>query len=281
MRVAVFGATGVLGRQVVARLVERRHQVAAVARSPEAAGQLGRIGAEPRLADILRPETIGPVIEGCDAVAHLATAIPPPGPARNWELNDQVRRDGTANLVREARRLGVRRYLQQSIAHLAAGYGESWVDEATQLRPNRVTQSAADMEETVGRSGLDWCILRGGIFYGDASGWDERLRRQARAGALAYPANAEQYVSLIRVADMARAVVAALEAQLREGTLLITDDEPVRYRALFDYICALEGAPAPSAASAEVLPSCRASNARARRELGWVPLYSTYRSGLA
>lgn len=279
--VGIVGATGVLGRYVIPRLLERGHRVQALVRSKEDANRLSRCGVDVKPGDILEPNTLIPVVKDCDVVLHLATAIPKPGGASDWSQNDRIRREGTANLIDACHAVGVKDYLQQSIALLQAGYGEQWIDEDTPAQPNPITQSAADMEAMVQESNLKWCILRGGAFYGPGTAYDQGWRELARGNQLHLPREGNDYISLIHVTDMANAVVHAVESPMsEEAVLCITDNEPVTYANLFEHIVAIENAPPPKKGGASILPSFRVSNSRIQKTLGWYPHYATYRSGL-
>ncbi|PZR93142.1 MAG: hypothetical protein DLM68_01375 [Hyphomicrobiales bacterium] len=108
VRAAIVGATGVLGRQVIPRLIERGHQVRAiVTKEPDAAAALRRVGVDAVLGDILNRATLGHAVGGCDVALHLATVAPRPGKAANLTLNDRIRREGTANLIEACRENGV------------------------------------------------------------------------------------------------------------------------------------------------------------------------------
>jgi len=74
MKVLVIGSTGVLGRNVVPRLVESGHEVRALVRRQEQAAIYQRMGIETTLGDILEPDRLLMAAKGCDAVLHLATA---------------------------------------------------------------------------------------------------------------------------------------------------------------------------------------------------------------
>lgn len=91
MKIAVIGATGVLGRQVTPRLVERGHSVRAIVLKPGEAERLRRTGIEAVLGDILEPDTLTTGTAGCEAALHLATSVPRPGQAQDWRLNDRIR----------------------------------------------------------------------------------------------------------------------------------------------------------------------------------------------
>ncbi|GAB4438042.1 MAG: hypothetical protein Kow00120_05500 [Anaerolineae bacterium] len=211
---------------------------------------------------------------------HLATAIPK-SEDQDWSLNDRIRREGTRNLIEAAANNGVKHYIQQSITLLYGNKGHATVDESAPLQPAAVTQSAADMEEIVRGSALAWCILRGGLFYGAGTGREDGWRQAARQGRLALPGDGSDWVSLVHVVDMARAVVAATENAPSNSVYNIVDDEPVSYERLFTHIAAQLGAAAPPAGGPKLLPSLGCSNARVKQELAWQPAYPSYRSGLA
>ena len=269
-----------LGRQVVPRLVERGHAVRAVVRRAEQGPALATAGANVVQGDILDRESLTAAAAGCEAALHLATAIPI-GPGGDWSSNDRIRREGTANLLAAAAAQGVRRYIQQSIVMLYGDTGSHLADESAPLRPGPVIQSAADMEDMVRHSTLEWCILRGAMFYGAGAGLEDRWRQAARSGELLLPGDGSDRISLIHVVDMARAVVAAVESAPTGSIYNVVDDEPPAYADLYAYVAALEGVAPPAAGGARAWQSFACSNAKIKRELGWQPAYPTYRSGLA
>jgi len=279
MRVVVFGATGVLGRQVIPRLVERGHGVRAVVRRPSEAHALVALGVEVVQGDILDRASVMASTAGCTAALHLATAIPKPGGATDWSLNDRIRREGVRHLLDACAASGCRRYIQQSIAFLCGDEG-GLADEDQALAENAFLQSAHDMETAVRASTLDWCLVRGGLFYGPQT-FEDGWRAAARAGQLTLPGDGAARLSPVHVIDMARAVVLATEAAPARSIYHAVDDEPVSYRTLFGYFCAQYGMPAPAAGGEPFLPGFAASNARIKRELGWQPAYPSYRSGFA
>lgn len=280
MRVAVIGATGMLGRHLIPRLIERGHRVSAIARDAAKRASLERLGIAVHLGDILDPTSLGPALVDADIAFHVATVIPPMGISADWSLNDRVRREGTENLIAACRDAGVRRYVQQSIAHLVAAGSDRLLDENAPLHPTAVTQSAADMEDYVRRSGLDWIIVRDGMFYGPGTGREGQWRAAARAGTLQLPGDGRAHISLVHVADMAAACVLAAERAAPGAVLAAVDDAPVTYAELFGHIAALESGPPPQPGGPPIT-GCRVGNARIKAALGWTPFYPTYRSGLA
>lgn len=280
MKIAVIGATGVLGRHVVPRLVERGHHVRAIAHRATEVARLRRMGIDAVAGDILRPDTLAPGTAGCEAALHLATAIPRPGEVQDWSMNDRIRREGTRNFVAACRASGVRRYVQQSVALLHGDHGSEIVDEGAPLQPDRITQSAVDMEAFVQGTDLDWCILRGGLFYGPDTGREAGWQEGARAGTLQIPGDGSSLMSLVRVVDMARAVAMAVERAPAGSIYHVVDDRPVTQGVLYRYVAAQVDGAEPQPGGKSVLPSLGCSNGRIKSALGWEPVYPTYRSGL-
>ena len=281
MKVAVIGATGALGRHVIPRLVERGHQVRAIVRKPAQVEWFQRMGVEAVQGDILEADTLLPATVACEAALHIATAIPKPGGAADWSLNDRIRREGTRNFLAACQVNTVRRYVQQSITLLYSEQGKTIVDESTPIQPDSITLSAADMEEIVEQANLDWCILRGGLFYGPGTGRQDEWRQAVQAGKLQYPGDGSSLISLLNVVDMARAIIVSVERADARTVYNIVDDQPVDYRSLYGYLAAQAGIPKPQPGGEVVLPSLGCSNERIKAELGWEPMYPTYRSGLA
>ena len=279
MRILVVGSTGVLGRQVVPRLLERGHQVRTVARKQEQVKQLQRVGVDAAVGDILDVESLKRSAAGCEVALHLATAIPKPGAVQDWAPNDRIRRRGTQNLLTACHHAGIRRYVQQSICFLYRYQPGALADETTPFEPNPFLQSTLDMESLVQASLLDWCILRGGFFYGPNTfedGWREGLRQ----GTLPLPNDGSAQLSLIRQVDMASAVVLAAEKAPARSSYNVVDDHPVTYKELFDYLALLVGGLPPAAGGPALLPPFACRNDRLKA-LGWAPAYPSYRSGLA
>jgi nucleoside-diphosphate-sugar epimerase len=277
--VGVIGATGVLGRNTIPRLLERGYKVRALVRNPSAIDRLRALGAQAIMGDILMSESLPPLLDGCDSALHLATAVPRPGQPLDFAMNDRIRREGTRNLLTACEGAGVRRYLQQSIAMMQGGSGDAWTDEAAHPTLTAVTQSAWDMEQLVRKSRLDWLILRGALFYGPGTGLDTAWREAARRGTLTVPGDGRRFISLVHVSDMAEALARAIEGPSAQ-VLAVVDDRPMRFGELFGYISALEDVPAPKSGGPERYASFRVPNQAVKSALGWMPHYRSVQSGL-
>src|SRR5687767_9822610 len=97
MKVFITGATGVLGRRLVRRFREHGHEVAALARTQEAAAVLLELGAEPHTVDIFDADALARAAEGCQSLVHAATSIPkgPRPRLSDFAENDRLRLEGT------------------------------------------------------------------------------------------------------------------------------------------------------------------------------------------
>ena len=237
-------------------------------------------------ADIFDEASLRSGLAGCDVAINLATALPSPTRAGDFAKNDQLRREGTPIWVRACRDAGVPRIVQQSIAMVHAGGGDAWADETTfhpvDRRASRRPRSRprARWKHTIEQSGLDWLVLRGGLFYGPGTGFDDDWFARARAGKLRLPGEGDDYVSLVHIADMAAATVAALARWPSRQALIVADDRPARWRDVLTYVCAVAGSDPPQPGGRALMPSFRVTNRRAREVLSWAPSYADYRAGL-
>lgn len=288
LQIAVLGGTGVYARHLVPRLVSAGHRVRALARRPETATIAVACGAEPIKADIFDEASLRNALKGSDVAINLATSLPSPtSQGGGFAKNDTLRREGTAIWTRACREADVPRILQQSVAMTHAGGGETWADESTFHPIDESTIAGAaiaavrDMETIIEASGLDWLVLRGGLFYGPGTGFDDDWFARARAGKLRLPDEGNDHVSLVHIADMADATVNAIARWPSRQALIVADDRPARWRDLFSYVCSIAGSSAPSPGGRSLMPSFRVKNARARDLLSWAPAYPDYCAGLA
>jgi nucleoside-diphosphate-sugar epimerase len=285
-RIAVLGATGVYGRHLVPRLIAAGYRVRALARRPEAAAIAAACGAELAAADIFDEASLRAGLAGCDVAINLATSLPAPGSqGGDFAKNDQLRREGTPIFVRACRETGVPRILQQSIAMTHAGGGDAWADESTFHPVGEGIAGAAiaavrAMEAAIVESDRDWLILRGGLFYGPGTGFDDDWFARARAGKLRLPAEGDDFVSLVHIADMATATVAAIDRWPSRQPLIVADDQPARWRDVLTYVCVVADSAPPEPGGRSAMPSFRVKNHRARELLSWQPFYGDYRAGL-
>lgn len=281
------GATGVLGRPTVERLVRAGHEVSGVARRPESARRLTDQGATPIAVDLFDPAAVALAVSGHDAVLNLATHIPALGQMwrpRAWAENDRLRSIAARHLAEAA---GGRRFVQESIAFLYAEGGDAWLTEQSPVSPTPITRSALVAEGHALQAG-DGVVLRFGGFYGPTSEQTRQIVATARRGLIVLPGRPDGYVSWVHVDDAAAAVVAALSVP--PGLYNATDDEPLTTRALGQALGAALGRSAPRPVLgglgrlptlAHVARSLRVANRKLRTASDWQPRYRSVREGFA
>ena len=300
MRVFVAGATGVLGRLVVREMVARGHAVTGLARSATNAAVLRWLDAAPAAGDLFDADSLARAAAGADVVMHLASAIPSGTrqTLRDWQMNDRIRTEGTANLLEAACRVRARFYIQQSEIAVYGSTSENWVDEGSPVVPHRVLDSAVAMECLVREAGelhgVPAAILRGGTLYHPESPRTRQMIAGLKAGRLPVIGMGANFWSLIHGEDFALACALAAETHPAGETFLVVDDEPVRWRDLFTHIAREAGGPRPrylppvvarlavGRLTADLLTaSLRCRNGKLKRQLGWQPCFPTYRHGFA
>jgi nucleoside-diphosphate-sugar epimerase len=285
--IAILGGNGALARHLIPRLVAKGHRVVALVRRPEAAILAEAYGAEARLADIFDIDAMTRGLEGCAIGVNLATSLPGPSGRGDFDANDRVRAEGVINWIAACEAAGVSRVIQQSIGMICASGDDRWTDEAHlyPAMPDTVTGRAflatQAMERAITASALDWIILRGGLFYGPGTGFDDGWIGRAAAGKLRTPGDGADYVSLVHIADMASATLAAVERWPSRETLIVCDDAPAPWRDVFGHVAAIAGGPPPQTGGPPGFPSFRLRNGRAGEMLGWRPFHRDWRSGLA
>ncbi|MFF0612489.1 NAD-dependent epimerase/dehydratase family protein [Nocardia tengchongensis] len=306
MKVVVAGATGAIGRPLVTALRARGHQVYALTRDGRGAEVARSLGATPLVANVMDRKDLLRATERltADAVIHELTAYrhaPPthyhsPGLLRT----NALRETGGKHLVELAQRAGARRYLTQSVIF---GYGmrDHGSRPVTEQDPfGRIPGDVNDgligalhqAESHAWRApGIDGIALRYGIFYGP--GASDAFTRALRRRLFPLPSTTTGHTGFVHVADAAAATVAALERGRPGQAYNIVDDEPASWEAAFEATAAAIGARPPlrlpprlmritsPLTAAQMLDfSIRASNAKARAELGWAPRYPSYRDGV-
>ncbi|ETW22458.1 hypothetical protein MGAST_19970, partial [Mycobacterium gastri 'Wayne'] len=170
MRAAVTGASGVLGRGLVARLLSQGHQVIGIARHrPESWPS----AADFVTADIRDAAAVRRAISGADVVAHCAWARSP-GP--DSHLSQQVNIDGTRNILEAMSVSGTGRIVFASSAHVYRT-GEPPAAENSEVAPGSIEgRDKARVEQLLADSGAKWVAVRSALMVGrSVDNWVRRV----------------------------------------------------------------------------------------------------------
>jgi nucleoside-diphosphate-sugar epimerase len=185
MKVLVTGATGFVGRAVVATLAADGDEVhAAVRRAPSPPLQPGVAVA--RHGDLAGPIDWAPLLAGIDCVVHLA-GIAHAGPGIAEERYDQVNHRAIGSLAAAVRAAGIARIVFVSSIRAQTGpTADHLVTEADEPRPtDPYGRSKLAAERAIQRSGVPFTILRPVLIYG--AGVKGNLRALMRLAALPVP----------------------------------------------------------------------------------------------
>ena len=306
MRVLVAGATGVIGRPLLKQLREAGHEVVGTTRSEQRAETIRALGAEPVIVDATDTGALrGVVIEARpEVVINQLTNLPD---KLDYKRAEQT--FGTTNVLRgkvgpalagAAAEAGARRLISQSVCFFYASTGKPEHDEddpLIELPPDtpagRGTIALEALERaTLETPGLEGVVLRYGFFYGEGSAYasDGSWAEDVRKRRFPIVGKGTGIFSFCHVDDCASATVLALDRG--SGTFNVCDDEPARLSEWLPAYAEALGAKPPrhvpvwlakllAGKQAAVMSTALegASNAKAKRELGWEPRYPSWRQG--
>jgi nucleoside-diphosphate-sugar epimerase len=308
MRVFVAGATGAIGRQLVPRLVAAGHEIHGMTRHESKQAMLEELGAVPVVADALDPDQVAEAVGKArpEVIVHQLTAIGAVDPRhfdRDFAPTNRLRTEGTDHLLSAGQAVGVRRFVAQS-------YGAWWYVriggpvkseedplDPTPAREMRESWAAIrHLEEAVlGARWTEGIVLRYGAFYGPgtsmaAGGEQFELVRRRKFPLVGDGGGVWSY---IHIADAAEATVAAVEHGSR-GVYNVVDDDPAPVAEWLPALAQTLGANKPrrvprfvarlfaGETGVVMMTDARgASNAKAKRELGWQPKHPSWREGFA
>jgi len=295
MRVFVAGASGAIGEPLTAELLKKRHSVVGMTTSEARARILERQGAEAVIVDAFDAVALETALRRSkpDVVIDELTSLPKdPKDMPKYAAGDRkLRIEGGGNLFRAALACGVRRYLQQSSGFFLKAPAGMLADESSPMDVTAspsVAASACTYTELEARlfssNAIEGVALRYGFFYGPKTWYHSG---EAAANMVMQQQNpvvgrGEGVSSFVHINDAAIATVASLAAE--PGVYNVVDDDPSPQAVWLPAFAKFVGAPVPPHMSeAEVRAIAGedavyygtklsgASNAKAKRLLGWKP----------
>jgi nucleoside-diphosphate-sugar epimerase len=267
-------------------------------RSVLRASQLEAAGAHPVVCDVFDADGVRAAMGDAapDVVIHQLTSLPPRLDREDlhvFDATNRVRTEGTRVLLDAALATGARRVVAQSIAFVYAPTGDRIKDEDAPLFTaapppmGGVVAAVVEHERLVtSTNGIDGLVLRYGWLYGPGTWHDRRGSRAIDiiAGRVALVEGATGMYSWLHVDDAASAAVAAVERGA-PGIYNVVDDEPAPQPEWLAVLARALRADPPAVAEVQPGPESQemslrgASNAKAKRELGWQPRYASWREG--
>jgi nucleoside-diphosphate-sugar epimerase len=307
MKIFVTGGTGAIGKFLVPLLVENRHEVVALTRSANKAVLLENQGATAVIADPLNKEQLTAAVRRAEpeVIIHQLTALSGVGNFRKLDqefaLTNRFRTEVTDNLLVAARTIGTRRLIAQSYCGWPyarkGGPVKTEEDPLDPKPPESFTKTLAAIRflEDKMRSVtfLEGVALRYGWFYGPGTAFGKggAVYKMIRKRRLPIVGGGGGIWSFIHVIDAARATLAAL-SHGTPGIYNIVDDEPAKVATWLPVLAQAMGAKPPyriphwlgeltiGKAGVSIMTQIRGcSNAKAKRELNWTPVYPSWRVG--
>jgi nucleoside-diphosphate-sugar epimerase len=305
MKYLVTGATGFIGGHLIRQLVGAGHDVVALVRDPTAAMDLHDLGVELVGGDILDRSGLDRATAGADGVFHLAAWYRVG--AHDWSAAEAINVQGTRNVLEAARDAGVGKIVYTSTVAVLGDTGRRVVDETYRhdgpwLSEYERTKWLAHYEVAVpmADAGVPLVIVQPGLVYGpgDHSNAGDVFRDYLRRRLPVMP---DQGACWSHVADTARGHILAMERG-RPGESYILGGECRLWPDVLRLAEEITGVKAPSLTLPPVLARVSAlvmkplaalvrvpqmyhpetlrvaagttywaSDAKARREIGWDP----------
>jgi uncharacterized protein YbjT (DUF2867 family) len=220
MRVFVTGGTGVVGTAAVRSLVARGHEVRLCSRNAERDVERWPHGVEACPASVDDAGSLRGSMDGCDAVVHVAGIVAEEPPEITFQ---RVNVDGTQNVLREAERAGVGRFIY--VSSLGADRGSS--------NYHRSKRAAEDLVRQF-RGG--WLVLRPGNVYGPGDDVISLLLKMVRTlPAIPVIDGGDHPFQPIFAEDLGEAIAAAVaRPDLSRTTLELAGGERTSMNDLLD-----------------------------------------------
>ena len=307
MKIFVTGGTGAIGKFLLPLLLENRHEVVALTRSANKAELIERTGASAVIADPLDKQQLTAAVRRAEpeVIIHQLTALSEVGNFRKFDqefaLTNRFRTEVTDTLLAAARTIGTRRFIAQSYCGWPyakkGGPVKTEEDPLDPKPPESFTKTMAAiryLEDKVRSvTWMEAIALRYGNFYGpgNAIGKGGTLYKMVKKRQFPIIGGGGGIWSFIHTNDAASATVAAI-SHGAPGIYNIVDNEPAKVSTWLPAFAKAIGAKPPyklphwlgelliGKAGVMMMTQIRGcSNAKAKQELNWTPIYPSWRVG--
>lgn len=300
-----------MGRALVPLLVSAGHDVVGMVQRPRSTEIVRALGAEPWNADALDSGGVLSCFREVrpQVVVHQLTAIPAALDMRHFDrefaLTNLLRTEGTRNLLAAALDVGATHFIAQSFAGWT--YGRSGNGSKTKLKseedpldpnPPKQLRRTLDALKTLERlvlseSRIAGAVLRYGGFYGPHTsiGKGGTIVQAVRRRKLPLIGEGAGVWSFVHIEDAAGATAAAVQSGC-SGVYNVVDDEPAPASEWLSYLAHCAHAQPPRQVPAwlarlvigehvvAMMNEIRGvSNAKIKRDLGWMPRWPSWREG--
>lgn len=254
-RIAVTGASGVVGGAAARALLARGHAVVGVQRGPTPP-VLVDLGAESRRADVAgSSQELAEAFTGCAAVVHAAARVDITGP---WSEYERINVQGTRVVIEAARQAGVERLVMissPSVAHAGRALVGADAQPADPLGAHghysRSKALAEQLALAADDDALAVTVVRPHLVWGPGdSQLTERIIDRARSGRLVIIGSGAALIDTTYIDNAGDAIAAAVERaahpDVRGRAFVVSNGEPRTVAEMLTRIAAAAGAPGPS-----------------------------------
>jgi nucleoside-diphosphate-sugar epimerase len=203
LRVAVTGGTGYTGGRLIERLRASGHDVRALARaSSRRPGIPGVAWVE---GDLATPDALARLVEGTDAVVHVAAVYRTAGHPDSYYRDVNV--GGTERVLEAAARAGVRRFVHTSTVGVHGDVRQPPADESAPFEPGDIYQETKAEAEAIALRfhrdrGLPVVVVRPGAIHGPGETRLQKLFRAIARGRYAVVGSGRPHYHLVFIDDL-------------------------------------------------------------------------------
>jgi nucleoside-diphosphate-sugar epimerase len=287
LRVFVLGGTGSIGSPLVRGLIERGHQVWALARSDGSASKLTKMGATPVAGDIASPERWVAGLPLLDAVIHAACDFNSDMAAIDFRLLDTL----LPALAAQPKRA---RLIYTGGCWLFGATGDEIATEETPFRPlPAFAWMVPQLRRVLESPDVDGIVIHPAMVYADGGGVFSRFARDAaERDAIRVVAGEDVRWPLVHSEDLAELYLLALEHAPARSSYIGAAIEGFPVGRIIRAFAKRVGTQ-PQIISADAIAAelgewargygldQRLSGEKARRELGWQPKHLDPESEIA
>lgn len=315
MKILITGAAGDIGSRVAKALIEKGYQIKVLVRRVKGTEWLKKAGAEIKIGDVTKPETLKGICDDVDFVYHFSAVLFVPNPKKEIKEGNYF---GTINLAKECFGKNIKRFIFPSLP-LVLGPHEKPLKE---IRPEEAPAipnfyhalfkklSEEYLLKLNDEGKLPITILRLGTVYGRNNRLIKTLSKLMKQGLFRLTGSGKNIISLVHIDDVVQAMLLAMEKDVTAGQIYnICDDRPVTMREFADLLADTIRVKRPGSAPVFLfriaaffatllsritgkpaltnqdvvtmtISSYAADNSKAKKELGFQPRYPTVYEGI-
>ena len=231
MKIALTGASGYTGGHVLKRLIARGDAVKALVREASVTPELRSSGAELVTGALADAASARRLVEGCDAVLHIAAVYRTAGHPDSYYREINV--NGVRMLLEAAQNSGVRRFVHTSTVGVHGDVKNPPAEETSPMAPSDIYQQTKAEADAMAREfgatrGLEVAIVRPGAIYGPGETRLLKLFKSIARGRYAVVGSGRPHYHLVYIDDLVDGFLLALDRKEAAGeTFIIAGPESI------------------------------------------------------